>query len=166
MHQSWTGGFLNVHTDFTMHREQPTWRRRCNLILYFNEDWDPAWGGALQLWDSRMKETVKSVDCVLNRAVVFNTPRALHGFPDALTCPENRSRKSLQWYYYTVDETTDAKPVATTYYARPADSSVKHIMVKADNVALRAYQWAKMHLGISDTLITKVTRALTGEKPQ
>lgn len=157
MHQSWKDGFLNVHTDFTMHRAKPHWRRRCNLILYFNEGWDPKWGGALQLWDSRMKDQVKTVDCLLNRAVLFNTPGALHGFPDPLACPENQSRKSLQWYYYTLDEAADPAGVATTYYARPGESRLKHLLVRLDNLALRAYAWAKRNLGLSDTLISRVT---------
>lgn len=164
MHQSWTGGFLNVHTDFTMHRAKPTWRRRCNLILYFNEGWDPQWGGALQLWDSEMKTTVQKVDCILNRAVLFNTPNALHGFPDPLQCPQDRSRKSLQWYYYTVDEAADAVPVATTYHARPSDSAGKHMMVRLDNFALRAYAWAKRNLGLSDTAISRVMSLFPARK--
>jgi len=165
MHQAWTGGFLNVHTDFTMHRQKPTWRRRCNLILYFNENWDPDWGGSLQLWESHMKQTIEMVPCHLNNAVLFNTPNALHGFPDPLTCPEDRSRKSLQWYYYTVDEAADAVPVATTYYARPLDSFGKRIAVRLDNLALRAYAWAKRNLGLSDTLVSRVMSLIPGRKP-
>lgn len=164
MHQSWTGGFLNVHTDFTMHRDRPNWRRRCNLILYMNEGWDPAWGGALQLWDSRMKTNTETVDCLLNRAVLFNTPKALHGFPDPLTCPPGQSRKSLQWYYYTVDEARDEAPVATTYFARPTDSATKKAMVGLDNMALRAYSAAKRKLGISDTFVSRVMSTLSGRK--
>ncbi|MFN2426927.1 MAG: 2OG-Fe(II) oxygenase [Candidatus Binatia bacterium] len=160
MHQSWAGGFLNVHTDFTMHRAKPNWRRRCNLILYMNEGWDLQWGGALQLWDSRMRNNVETVDCILNRAVLFNTPNALHGFPDPLTCPPTQSRKSLQWYYYTADSAAETAAVATTYYARPADSAVKHLLVRLDNIALRAYAWAKRHLGLSDELISRVMSLL------
>ena len=156
MHQAWTGGFLNVHTDFTMHRQKPTWRRRCNLIFYANKDWNEDWGGRLQLWDSKMNTVMDTVPCQLNHAVLFNTPRALHGFPDPLTCPEGASRKSIQWYYYTEDAAADAVPVSTTYYARPADSATKHLLVRLDNFALRAYAWAKRRLGVSDTMISRV----------
>lgn len=159
MHQSWHGGFLNVHTDFTMHRKNPTWRRRCNLILYMNENWDPAWGGALELWDSRMKDQMLSVPCLLNRAVLFNTPKSLHGFPDPLTCPDGQSRKSVQWYYYTTDET--AAPEATTYYPRPQDPPAKRVMIVLDNLALRAYAWMKRKLGVSDSLVSRIMRMLS-----
>jgi Rps23 Pro-64 3,4-dihydroxylase Tpa1-like proline 4-hydroxylase len=164
MHQSWTGGFLNVHTDFTMHRARPSWRRRCNLILYMNDGWNPEWGGALQLWDSRMKNRVEKVECVLNRAVLFNTPRALHGFPDPLTCPEDRSRKSIQWYYYTAEDASEVVPVSTTYYARPDESAMKHVMVRLDNFALRAYAWAKRNLGLSDAVISRVMSLFPARK--
>lgn len=160
MHQSWQGGYLNVHTDFTMHRKNQTWRRRCNLILYMNEDWNPDWGGALQLWDSRMKDQMEQVPCLLNRAVLFNTPKALHGFPDPLTCPEGRSRKSVQWYYYTADESEDAVPVATTYYARPQDPALRRVFIQLDNLALRAYAWIKRRLGLTDAFVSRVMRLL------
>jgi len=32
LHQSGTGGFLNMHADFTAHHHHPHWRRRVNLI--------------------------------------------------------------------------------------------------------------------------------------
>lgn len=164
LHQAWTGGFLNVHTDFTMHRHRPTWRRRCNLILYLNEDWDVDWGGAIEVWASDMNRCVASMPCLLNRALLFNTPGALHGFPEPLRCPENRSRKSLQLYYYTVDQSADAVPVATTYYARPKDSRLKRILVRLDNRALSFYDMTKRRLGISDTLVSRVMAAFGGRK--
>ena len=39
LHQSGTGGFLNVHADFTTHRHQKHWRRRVNVIVYLNPHW-------------------------------------------------------------------------------------------------------------------------------
>jgi len=164
MHQAWRGGFLNVHTDFTMHRHRPTWRRRCNLILYLNENWDPAWGGAIEVWSSDMNRCVDSMPCHVNRALLFDTPNALHGFPEPLQCPENRSRKSLQLYYYTVDEAEAPAPVATTYYARPKDSALKRLLVRFDNRALSAYDKLKRRLGISDAFVSRVMAMLGGRK--
>src|ERR1700730_8046370 len=39
LHQSSKGGFLNVHTDFSMHHYHRNWGRRVNLIVYLNEGW-------------------------------------------------------------------------------------------------------------------------------
>ena len=36
LHQSTTGGFLNVHADFTVHPHQRKWQRRANILLYLN----------------------------------------------------------------------------------------------------------------------------------
>jgi 2-oxoglutarate-Fe(II)-dependent oxygenase superfamily protein len=163
MHQAWRGGFLNVHTDFTMHRHTGHWRRRVNIILYLNENWDPDWGGAIEVWEPGMNRCVDSMPCMLNRALLFDTPNALHGFPEPLRCPPDRSRKSLQLYYYTVDDSQVA-PVATTYYARPKDSTLKRLLVRLDNRVLSAYDTTKRRLGISDAFVSRVMSALGGRK--
>src|SRR3546814_10871992 len=64
--------------------------------------WEPAFGGDLELWDAGMKHRVRAVAPVFNRCVVFNTDSdSYHGHPDPLTCPEDRSRRSIALYYYT-----------------------------------------------------------------
>ena len=164
MHQAQTGGFLNVHTDFTTHRQQPTWRRRCNLILYLNEGWEEAWGGNLEFWSSDMRRCVASLPPLLNRAVIFNTPGALHGYPDPLRCPEGHARKSVQLYYYTVDAAPDEVPHATTYHARPKDGRLKRVLIRLDNKMLEVYAWLKRRLGISDASVSWILRKLGRKK--
>ncbi len=150
------GGFLNVHTDFSIHRHRPSWRRRCNLILYLNEDWNPDWGGAMEVWAPDMSRCVESIPCEINRAVLFDTAQAFHGFPDPLRCPADRRRKSLQIYYYTADALPDVDPVPTTYYARPQDPALRRILVSLDNRALGTYDALKRRLGFSDDLISRI----------
>jgi len=156
IHQAETGGYLNVHTDFIMHRSRPNWRRRCNLIVYLNEGWKEEWGGNIDFWAPDMSEVVASYPTFLNAAVLFDTPGALHGFPDPLTCPETQSRKSIQFYYYTLDESPVSGATATAYYARPTDKPLKKLLIALDNRALTIYSWIKSRLGISDALISKV----------
>src|SRR5690348_11538846 len=92
LHQSGPGGFLNVHTDFSHHHYHKHWRRRINLILYLNDGWLDEWGGAIELWDSNMKECVAKYPPRLNQALIFNTDeRSYHGFPEPLQCPETES---------------------------------------------------------------------------
>ena len=43
MHLVRRGGFLNVHTDFLTHTKKTSWRRRINLLLYLNKDWQEEW---------------------------------------------------------------------------------------------------------------------------
>jgi hypothetical protein len=157
MHQAWAGGFLNVHTDFTVHRQHADWRRRCNLILYLNDGWDSAWGGSLEFWAHDMSRCVETLSCALNRAVIFDTPGARHGFPSPLCCPDGQSRKSLQLYYYTVDRAT-AVPQATTYYARPSDSTLRRLQVRVDNGLVHLYSTLKRRLGMSDAGVSRLMR--------
>lgn len=101
LHQIQKGGFLKVHTDFSWHSELKL-ERRLNLLLYLNKDWKEEYGGHLELWDKTMSRCVKRILPVFNRCVVFSTTRfSYHGHPNPLTCPGDRTRKSLALYYYT-----------------------------------------------------------------
>jgi Rps23 Pro-64 3,4-dihydroxylase Tpa1-like proline 4-hydroxylase len=116
-HQILSGGYLDVHVDFNRHPETSL-RRRLNLLLYLNRDWDPVWGGQLELWDMEAGRAVEVVDPIFNRAVLFETGESsYHGHPSPLRCPEGRSRKSLAAYYYTHDD-PDGGPEHNTIYVQ------------------------------------------------
>lgn len=101
LHQIERGGLLKVHADFNWH-EKLRLDRRLNLLLYLNRDWHEAYGGELELWERDMSRCVKRVSPVANRCVVFSTTdHSMHGHPDPLRCPENRTRRSLALYYYS-----------------------------------------------------------------
>lgn len=103
MHESFRGGWLNIHADWTRHPVLPL-TRRLNMIVYLNRGWDPAWGGALELRAPGGGGPVAKVEPVFNRAVVFpTTAETLHGFPEPLACPADRSRKSVSLFYWSPD---------------------------------------------------------------
>ena len=105
LHQSTTGGFLNIHADFTVHPHNRKWQRRANMLLYLNEDWKPEYGGDLELWSADMKECVEKVSPVANRVLIFTTDAtSFHGHPEPMRCPEGVARRSLALYYFTVEE--------------------------------------------------------------
>lgn len=101
-HSHGAGEKLNVHLDYSLHPKLGL-QRALNLIVYLTPQWDPSWGGGLGLWSGDMEapsELVSTVDCVFNRAVIFNTTGASwHGLPDPIECPEDVRRKSLAVYY-------------------------------------------------------------------
>ena len=100
-HEISPGGKLNLHADFNLNTRLNL-RRRLNVLVYLNKDWDPSYGGNLELWDRRMQRCVVSVAPLFNRGVVFNTDDdSYHGHPEPLTCPQSRSRRSVALYYYT-----------------------------------------------------------------
>jgi hypothetical protein len=165
LHQSGPGGYLNVHTDFSMHHFHPNWHRRVNLILYLNPGWQEKWGGSLELWEKGMTRCGAKYPPLLNHALIFTTDeRSLHGFPDPLTCPEGESRKSLALYYYTVE--TDRKPAvhSTDYFARPTDSWIKAATIWLDKKAVDLYSRAKARFGFSDEFASKVLGFLSRKK--
>ncbi|RYE23153.1 MAG: 2OG-Fe(II) oxygenase [Sphingobacteriales bacterium] len=101
LHQILRGGMLRVHADFNVH---PTTAldRRLNLLIYLNEDWNEEYGGHFELWNKSMTRSEVKILPLFNRMAIFSTTSdSYHGHPDPLTCPENRSRKSIALYYYT-----------------------------------------------------------------
>ncbi len=159
LHQSSRGGFLNIHADFNVHPHDPLWRRRANLLIYFNKDWKPDYGGELQLWDGEMKKCEASIAPVFNRCVIFNTDYdSFHGFPDPLQCPENITRKSLALYYYT-RESVKPKKVATNYMGRP-DDGFKKGLIWADKKVLAIYNRVKGALNLNDDFVSNLLRRI------
>lgn len=100
-HEIKPGGLLKVHADFNKH--EMTWLdRRVNLLVYLNKDWEESYGGQFELWDKSMSNSDKKVLPVFNRVAIFSTTDfSYHGHPNPLTCPPDRSRKSLALYYYS-----------------------------------------------------------------
>ncbi|MFZ0770497.1 MAG: 2OG-Fe(II) oxygenase [Candidatus Sulfotelmatobacter sp.] len=167
LHQSGPGGYLNVHTDFSVHHFNTNWRRRVNLILYLNPGWHDEWGGALELWERKMARCAAKYPPLLNHALIFTTDeRSLHGFPDPLTCPEGESRKSLALYYYTLQQDKDKKVAvhSTDYFARPQDGWGKSAMIWLDKKAVDLYSRAKARFGFSDEFASRVLGFLSKKK--
>jgi len=99
------GGKLNVHKDYSIHPKLKL-HRKLNIIIYLTPEWDLSWGGGLELWsskeDGRPNKVEHYVDCIFNRAVIFDTTQnSWHGLPEPIECPENFYRKSLAIYYLT-----------------------------------------------------------------
>src|SRR5205085_7257435 len=101
--------------------------RRLNVLVYLNEDWDESYGGHFELWDQEMKGCRKKILPLFNRMALFSTTTtSYHGHPNQLTCPPDRTRKSLALYYYTngrpEEEVVDgAQDHNTLFKYRPED---------------------------------------------
>lgn len=100
-HQTKPGGFLKIHADFNKHR-QTGLDRRLNVLVYLNKDWKDEYGGHFELWNREMTHCVSKIPPRFNTMAMFTTTDfSYHGLPNPLTCPPDRSRKSLALYYYT-----------------------------------------------------------------
>jgi Rps23 Pro-64 3,4-dihydroxylase Tpa1-like proline 4-hydroxylase len=100
-HEIKPGGFLKLHVDFHKHKKLGL-SRRLNFLVYLNENWEESYGGHFELWEKDMSKVAVKILPLFNRIAMFSTTGdSWHGHPDPLTCPPDRSRKSLALYYYT-----------------------------------------------------------------
>lgn len=137
LHQIPYGGKLDIHADFNWNKQLDI-HRRINVILYLNKDWPPSYGGNLELWDKDMTACQGSLPPLFNQMVCFNTTSwSYHGHPHPLTCPPDRTRKSLALYYYTSERPEEelTGPHSTLYQKLPGAETTVEI---EENRARRA----------------------------
>ncbi|WP_040260891.1 2OG-Fe(II) oxygenase [Pseudomonas massiliensis] len=123
LHETKSGGFLGVHSDFRLNKKLKI-ERRINIIIYLNQDWREEYGGNLELWSPDMKTCLKKILPIYNRCVIFNTDKdSNHGHPEPLTTPEHVTRRSIALYYYTSGMTAadPSQRNKTHYKPRPKD---------------------------------------------
>jgi Rps23 Pro-64 3,4-dihydroxylase Tpa1-like proline 4-hydroxylase len=124
MHQIMPGGKLALHVDFNKYQRKNL-ERRLNILVYLNENWEESYGGYLELWDQEVTEAKVKILPIFNRVALFSTTEiSWHGHPDPLTCPDNRSRRSVALYYYTVErpEHEMAAEHTTIFKERPGEN--------------------------------------------
>lgn len=138
MHVTGSGGRLDVHVDFNFNEELNV-HRRLNILIYLNPDWNPAWGGQVELWDPKVRTCHKSVVPQLNRCVLFQTSEiSFHGVqpvsPDA-----HAPRQSFAAYYYTKDAPPawDGEHHSTIFRARPDERLRRYVIVPVEQTLLK-----------------------------
>jgi Rps23 Pro-64 3,4-dihydroxylase Tpa1-like proline 4-hydroxylase len=130
-HQIKPGGFLKIHVDFHKHRKMQL-SRRLNLLIYLNKNWEESYGGHFELWEKDMSASALKIAPLFNRIAMFSTTGdSWHGHPEPLSCPPDRSRKSLALYYYTNGRPeselskADRDRITTTFKGRGGQDSTK-----------------------------------------
>lgn len=122
MHQTGPRGRLDVHVDFNYLADRGL-HRRLNILVYFNKDWRPAWGGEVELWDAAVAVRHHALAPAFNRCVVFATSEVSYHGVAAVRCPAGRARKSFAAYYYTREAPPGWSGAAhsTVFKARPGE---------------------------------------------
>lgn len=119
LHETKTGGFLNIHADFN-HHESLNLERRLNILIYLNRDWKEEYGGSFEIWDKRMQKRHGRWAPSFNRFVAFSTASdTMHGNPDPVNHPDGQSRRSLALYYYTATWDDTRLKHSTIFKGRP-----------------------------------------------
>ena len=147
LHQTGPRGRLDVHVDFNLIEERNL-HRRLNILVNFNEVWDPAWGGQIELWNRDVTECVRSYDPVFNRCVIFETSEiSYHGVPE-VRCPGDVVRRSFAASYYTATPPGgwDGESHSTVFRPRP-DEVVKRRLMQVQLLRHRTKEKAKALLG-------------------
>jgi hypothetical protein len=138
IHETGPRGHLDVHVDFNYIAEREL-HRRLNILLYFNKDWKPEWGGNIELWDAEVKACHHSFSPIFNRCVVFETNEvSFHGVT-AVKCPEGRARKSFAAYYYTKEAPAHwtGEAHSTIFRARPDEVIKGAVMMPLEKAKVR-----------------------------
>jgi hypothetical protein len=143
LHSTGNGGRLMLHLDASRHPNKD-FHQLINCIYYCSPDWQPEWGGGLELWNANTTACVKTVAPLFNRLVVFYTGgKSWHGHPRPVTAPPGQRRNSLALYYYTtnksvsdIDYTTYVQWKAVTEYDKKkpihyAKSAVRSFLPKS-----------------------------------
>jgi Rps23 Pro-64 3,4-dihydroxylase Tpa1-like proline 4-hydroxylase len=155
LHQIVPGGKLDVHADFNRHNKLKI-DRRINVLVYMNKDWHEEYGGHFELWDKEMKQAEAKILPLFNRCAIFSTTStSYHGHPTPLSCPPDRTRKSIATYYYTAgrpEEEVNADH-STLFQRRPEDKEVPAVVSKTKEL-LR---------GLTPPLLYDALKSLRGE---
>jgi Rps23 Pro-64 3,4-dihydroxylase Tpa1-like proline 4-hydroxylase len=138
IHQTGPRGHLDVHVDFN-YIEDRGFHRRLNILIYFNKDWQPEWGGHIELWDKEVKVCPVSLAPVFNRCVVFETNEISYHGVTAVKCPVDRARKSFAAYYYTKEAPAhwNGEAHSTVFKARPDEVIKGKVLMPLERVGRR-----------------------------
>jgi Rps23 Pro-64 3,4-dihydroxylase Tpa1-like proline 4-hydroxylase len=125
LHETPPDGKFSIHRDFDRHARYGL-NNKMVFITYLNRNWDPAWGAALELWDSTSRTRVRSVQPELGHSVLLvHGPKSFHGHPEPMTAPAGQTRRSVAVYYYDnpAAEEMRAKRVSSVFlFARRSPS--------------------------------------------
>jgi hypothetical protein len=106
------GGKFNVHADRNTDMSTGLFRRLA-MLTYLNHDWDPAFGGQLELWNDDATRCEKVVEPIFNRTLIMEIgDKNFHAVRPVFT--DSRARMSFATYYHTVGA-NDLKPHSSIY---------------------------------------------------
>jgi Rps23 Pro-64 3,4-dihydroxylase Tpa1-like proline 4-hydroxylase len=157
IHETNSGGHLDVHVDFNF-VEKEQLHRRLNILIYFNKDWKEEYGGYLDVWDADVKKQYGYFEPKFNRACGFLTSEISYHGVTPITCPPDMMRKSFATYFYTKEapEGWSGEKHSTVFKARPNQWVRGHVAMPAENTMRSAKSmYQNMKKGIKSVVLKK-----------
>ncbi|MBV9826775.1 MAG: 2OG-Fe(II) oxygenase [Alphaproteobacteria bacterium] len=134
------GNYLRPHIDNSHDKEQDRYRVM-NLLYYVTPDWQPDYGGNLELWDTGPKGEGRVIHSRFNRLVLMATNRNSWHSVSEITHPGVRRCVSNYYFSRTPLDTGDYFH-ATSFRGRP-EESLTDMLLRLDNAVrttlLRAF---------------------------
>jgi hypothetical protein len=114
--RTYRGHSLKLHTDFNWNDELAL-NRSLSMILYINPEWQPEWGGGLELWSLDRSQCLHTVEPRANRLIIWDYhENFVHGYPTRLTCPLDKPRTTLRMFYYQSHAQPQTTPHRSLYW--------------------------------------------------
>lgn len=151
IHKTLTGGHLDIHADFNLHKHMRV-ERRLNVLIYLNPEWKEEYGGSFEVWEKDMSRKVASFAPTENRMCCFSTGSdTFHGNPEPVNHPDGLPRQSIALYYYTATWDSTRKSHTTIFKPRPGSN---------DQSEARAKRRAMLQDALPPALFRRVSRHL------
>lgn len=132
LHQGVNGSFLDMHVDFNVHPHCETWLHCLNAIVYLNKNWEPSYGGALQLKNDLNGESYEIAPLFNRCAIMRSDDTTYHGY-SRLNLPPDITRKSILTHFYKKINSERVPPKRPTVFIPSETSMFKSSLVKLYN---------------------------------
>ena len=132
------GDFLNPHIDNSGNPFLNGYRR-INSLFYVTPDWNPSWGGSLELWDAR-RSNPKTLEARCNRLVLMNTNRtSVHSVSPIQGCGP-RTRKCVSNYFFSRQSPEGYDYFHVTAFRGRPEQPLRDLWLRLDALARGAYR--------------------------
>lgn len=132
------GDFLNPHIDNSGNPLLNQYRR-INALYYVSPEWNPAWGGNLELWDARRANPFP-VESRFNRLVLMNTNRtSFHSVKTIHGCGP-RVRNCVSNYYFSPQSPEERDYFHVTRFRGRPEQPLRDLFLRMDAWARGVYR--------------------------
>jgi len=112
---------FKIHLDFNW-QSKLNLMRVANILIYLTPDWNPEWGGRLQIYDVDTNTYIEAPNDFNTMAMLTINEKSWHGYP-ALTSPPEIPRLAFRMWFYissSTEETAMQDPRRTENSLHPS----------------------------------------------